>query len=132
MTMTDPLADMLTRIRNGQQAKHRSVTIPASNIKRSVAKILKEEGYIDDYSCIRDDKQGLIKIRLKYTDGKKGVITAIKRVSRPGIRRYVGKDEIPSVLGGLGVAILTTSRGVMTDRRARELGVGGEVLCIVY
>ncbi len=132
MTMTDPLADMLTRIRNALRAGHKDVTVPSSKLKLEVVRILKEEGYIKDFAFIKDNKQGLIKIQLKYTDSKKGAITKIERISKPGLRRYVGKDEIPRVLNGLGVAILTTSRGVLTDKKARELGVGGEVICTVY
>ncbi len=132
MTMTDPLADMLTRIRNALRAGHKDVTIPSSRLKLEVVRILKEEGFIKDFTFIKAERQGLIKIQLKYTDSRKGAITKIERVSKPGLRRYVGRDEIPKVLNGLGVAILTTSRGVLTDRQARELGVGGEIICTVY
>ncbi len=132
MTMTDPVADMLTRIRNGLQASHKEVTMPASKLKVELAKILKEEGYITDYSHSTDGPQGTVKVTLKYAPNKKGVITKIKRVSKPGLRQYVGKDEVPTVLNGLGIAILSTSQGLLTDKKARELGVGGELLCSVY
>jgi len=132
MSMTDPLADMLTRIRNAIQARHKSVQLPASNIKIEVARILKEEGYIKNYSVIKEGPQGSIRIDLKYADPKTSAITGIKRVSKPGLRKYVGKQEIPRVLNGLGIAIISTSKGVMTDRSAREQGVGGEVLCMVF
>jgi small subunit ribosomal protein S8 len=132
MPMTDPLADMLTRIRNAQQAGHRDLTIPASRLKQEVAAVLKSEGYIQDAVKVEDKKQGLIKITIKYGPTREAVIREIKRVSKPGCRRYVAKDDIPRVLNGLGIAILSTSKGVMTDRKARELGVGGELLCTVY
>lgn len=133
MTMTDPIADMLTRIRNGIHARHSEVVMPASKVKREVARVLKDEGYIVDFSDIKDDKQGMLKVKLKYADTtKQSAITGIKRVSKPGLRKYVGKDEIPRVLNGLGIAVLTTSNGVISDRKARELGVGGEILCMVY
>lgn len=133
MVMTDPLADMLTRIRNANQAKHEKVDIPASNLKTQIARILKEEGYIKNYKLIKDGRQGILRIYLKYEgDGKKPVISGLKTISCPGLRRYVKKDEIPQVLRGLGIAILSTSKGVLTDKEARKLNVGGELLCAVW
>jgi small subunit ribosomal protein S8 len=130
MSMTDPISDMLTRIRNGQKARKVSVTMPASKAKAAVARVLKEEGYITDYSTTSDDKKEGLTIELKYFEGKP-VIEHIRRVSRPGLRTYRRKQELPKVLGGLGVAIVSTSAGVMSDRQAREQGIGGEVLCVV-
>jgi len=130
--MTDPIADMLTRIRNAVQAKQQEVVLPASTVKLEIAKILKEEGYIKDVSSFKDGSKGYIKVLLKWGPLKKSSISAIKRVSRPGLRRYVGKEDIPRVFNGLGIAIVSTSRGLMTDRKARELGVGGEVVCTVF
>ena len=132
MSMTDPIADMLTRIRNAAQAGHKNLTIPASGLKEQLARVLKEEGYITDFSMIKDSKQGLLKVILKYAEDEQSVITKISRVSKPGLRRYVGKDDIPKVLNGLGISILSTSSGIMTDKSARKLGVGGELLCLVY
>ncbi len=132
MSMTDPIADMLTRIRNAAQAGHKDLTIPASGLKEQLARVLKEEGYITDFSMIKDSKQGLLKVSLKYAEDEKSVITKISRISKPGLRRYVGKDDIPKVLNGLGISILSTSSGIMTDKSARKLGVGGELLCLVY
>jgi small subunit ribosomal protein S8 len=133
MSMTDPIADMLTRIRNAVQAKHKTVSMPASNLKVEVARILKEEGYIADYRVSKDEgKGGGIDIRLKYNNSKKSSITSLKKVSKPGLRIYVGKDDVPRVLNGLGIAIISTSRGLMTDKAARETGVGGEVICTVF
>lgn len=132
MSMTDPIADMLTRIRNAAQAGHKNLTIPASGLKEQLARVLKEEGYITDFSMIKDSKQGLLKVSLKYAEDEKSVITKISRISKPGLRRYVGKDDIPKVLNGLGISILSTSSGIMTDKSARKLGVGGELLCLVY
>lgn len=132
MSMTDPIADLLTRVRNAIQAKKREVILPASSIKHDIAKILKEEGYIKDVSLIKEDKRSFLKLQLKYTAAKKGVITRIKRISKPGLRRYEGADSLPKVLNGVGIAIISTSKGVMTDKKARELGVGGEVLCTLY
>lgn len=132
MQITDAIADMLTRIRNASSAKHESVDIPASNMKKSIAKILLEEGYIKNVEEIEDGKQGLIRVNLKYAANKQNVITGIKRISKPGLRVYAPKDEIPKVLGGLGIAILSTSKGIMTDRKARTEGVGGEVLAFVW
>ena len=132
MQITDSIADMLTRIRNASSAKHETVDIPASNIKKAIAEILLEEGYVKDISYIKDNKQGIIRIHLKYVDNKRNVITGLKRISKPGLRVYAGKDEIPKVLGGLGIAIISTSKGVMTDKKARKEGVGGEVLAFVW
>lgn len=130
--MSDPIADMLTRIRNASSVFHDTVDIPASGLKKEVARILKEEGYIRDYKVSEDGKQGVIRIYLKYAPPKRQVITGIKRISKPGLRVYAKRDRIPKVLGGLGVAILSTSKGVMSDRDARRTGVGGEVICYVW
>lgn len=133
MVMTDPLADMLTRIRNANKAKHEKVDLPASNLKTQIARIFKEEGYIKNYKLIKDGRQGILRIYLKYEGERKNpVITGLKTVSRPGLRRYVKKEEIPQVLRGLGTAILSTSKGVLTDKEARKLNVGGELLCAVW
>ena len=132
MHITDPVADMLTRIRNANAAKHDKVEVPASNMKKSIARILLEEGYIRNYQILDDSPQGTIRITLKYNTGKEQVITGLKRVSKPGLRVYAGADELPKVLRGLGIAIISTSRGVMTDKKARELHVGGEVLAFVW
>lgn len=130
--MTDPIADMLTRVRNGSNAKHDSVDVPASNIKKQLAQILVDEGFIKGYDVIDDSKQGIIRIDLKYGTQNEKVISGIKRISKPGLRVYVKSDEIPKVLGGLGVAILSTSKGVVTDKEARKEGIGGEVICYVW
>jgi len=130
MSMTDPIADMLTRIRNGQKARMVSVSMPASKAKEAVANVLKEEGYITDFSTDGDGASKLLSVELKYFEGVP-VIERIQRASRPGLRVYRGKEDLPKVLGGLGVAIVSTSAGVMSDRQAREKGIGGEVLCIV-
>ena len=130
--MTDPIADMLTRIRNSNNAKHDSVDIPASNIKKEVAQILLNEGFIKGFDCIEDSKQGIIRIDLKYGQSKEKVISGIKRISKPGLRVYVKSDNVPRVLGGLGMAIISTSKGMMTDKEARKSSVGGEVLCYVW
>ena len=132
MVMTDPIADMLTRIRNGNHAKHESVDIPASNIKKEIANILLAEGYVKGFDVIEDGKQGMIRVELKYTQEKTRVITGIKRISKPGLRVFVKKDEIPRVLGGLGIAILSTSKGIQTGKVAKQQGVGGEVICYVW
>ncbi len=132
MTMTDPIADMLTRIRNANSAGHKTVEIPASNEKKAIASILLEEGYIKKVDYIDDDKQGMIKVTMKYGDDKSRVIAGIKRISKPGLRVYANKNEIPKVLNGLGVAIISTSKGVMTDKAARTAGIGGEVVCYVW
>lgn len=131
MSMQDPLSDMLTRLRNAQMAGKTRVDMPGSKLKTAVARVLKEEGYIEDYEAVDESGKPRLAVDLKYFDGKP-VIAEIDRVSRPGLRRYRGKDELPSVRAGLGVAIISTSRGVMTDRAARSAGVGGEVLCTVY
>lgn len=130
MTMTDPISDMLTRIRNGQKARKVSVSMPASNAKEAVARVLKDEGYIMDYSVAGDGASKELSVELKYFEGTP-VIESIQRASRPGLRIYRGKEDLPQVLGGLGVAIVSTSAGVMSDREAREKGIGGEVICIV-
>jgi small subunit ribosomal protein S8 len=130
MSMSDPIADMLTRIRNAQATEKVSVMVPASKVKRAIAQVLKDEGYIEDFAQRDMDGKPVIEIGLKYYAGKP-VIEKLERISRPGLRIYKGRDGIPQVMNGLGVAIVSTSRGVMTDRRARETGVGGEVLCIV-
>ena len=132
MQITDPIADMLTRIRNAGNAKHDSVDVPASNMKKSIAQILLDEGYIKSYQIVDDGTQGIIRITLKYVDGRQKAITGLKRVSKPGLRVYAGAQELPKVLRGLGIAIISTSRGVMTDKKARELNVGGEVLAFVW
>ena len=132
MAISDTIADLFTRIRNANHARHKEVNVPSSNLKIEVVKLLKEEGYIKDYEFIKDNKQGIIRIQLKYDSSKKGVISGIRRVSRPGLRKYVKKDKVAKVLNGLGLSILSTSKGILTDRKAREMGVGGEVLCIVY
>jgi small subunit ribosomal protein S8 len=129
---TDPVADMLTRIRNANMARHDVVDIPASNLKRDIARLLKEEGFIRSYEFIDDGKQGTIRIRLKYTQDKERVIKGLKKISKPGRRVYAGKDEIPRVLGGFGIAIISTSSGILTDKEARRMGVGGEVLCYIW
>ena len=130
--MTDPIADMLTRIRNSNNAKHDSVDIPASNIKKEVAQILLNEGFIKGFDCIEDSKQGIIRIDLKYGQSKEKVISGIKRISKPGLRVYVKADEASRVLRGLGIAILSTSKGLMTEKVARKEGIGGEVICYVW
>lgn len=130
MSMTDPISDMLTRIRNGQGARKTSVTMPASNAKLAVAKVLKDEGYIVDYATDGEGAAKALTVELKYFEGAP-VIEKIRRVSKPGLRIYRGTEELPKVLGGLGVAIVSTSAGVMSDREAREKGIGGEVLCVV-
>ncbi|MDR1733452.1 MAG: 30S ribosomal protein S8 [Oscillospiraceae bacterium] len=132
MQVTDAIADMLTRIRNANDAKHDTVKIPASNIKKRIAQILLDEGYILGYKVIEDGKQGIIDVRLKYGPHKSKVITGLKRVSKPGLRIYAGCDEIPKVMQGLGVVILSTSKGVMTDRKARKENIGGEVLAYIW
>ena len=131
--MTDPIADYLTRVRNAIMAKHKVVEIPASNVKKNMNKILHEKGYILNYKCEEEGPQGTIKIALKYhPETKKPVIKSLERVSKPGLRKYVGKDELPRVLNGLGIAILSTSHGVMTEKEARKLNIGGEVMCYIY
>jgi small subunit ribosomal protein S8 len=130
MSMTDPIADFLTRIRNGQSSGKTEINVPTSKLKLAIAKVLKEEGYIEDFSAGEHDGKPTLAVQLKYYQGRP-VIDRLERVSRPGLRVYKGKDELPSILGGLGVAIVSTSQGVMTDRQARASGHGGEVLCIV-
>ena len=130
MSMTDPIADFLTRIRNGQAAARAQITLPSSKVKSALAKVLKEEGYIEDYAIRNEDGKPVLEVQLKYYQGRP-VIDRIQRVSRPGLRVYKGKDELPKVLGGLGVAIISTSKGMMTDAQARAAGHGGEVLFIV-
>ena len=132
MQITDPVADMLTRIRNANTAKHESVDVPASNLKKAIAKILLDEGYIKSYEVVEDGTQGVIRIQLKYLAGKEKVISGLRRVSKPGLRAYAGADELPRVLKGLGIAIISTSKGVMTDKAARANHVGGEVLAFVW
>ena len=132
MLMNDPIADMLTRIRNALIARHDTVTLPASNMKKSIAKILLDEGYIKSVDYIDDGLQGQIKIVLKYAEGKQSVIKGLKSISKPGLRVYARNEELPKVLGGLGVAIVSTSKGVMTDKEARKAGVGGEVLAYIW
>lgn len=132
MQITDPIADMLTRVRNAGTAKHQTVDVPASNMKKAIAKILLDEGYIKNYQLIEDGTQGVIRITLKYLPGKEKAIAGLRRVSKPGLRVYAGADELPYVLKGLGVAIISTSKGVMTDKAARKLHVGGEVLAFVW
>jgi small subunit ribosomal protein S8 len=130
--INDPIADMLTRIRNGLIARHDSVTMPASNMKKAIAKIMLDEGYIKSVDFVDDGLQGQIKIVLKYVQGKESVIKGLKRISKPGLRVYARSSEIPKVLGGLGIAIISTSKGVMTDKEARNAGVGGEVLAYIW
>lgn len=132
MVMTDPIADMLTRIRNANMVGHEKVEIPGSNLKRQIAEILKREGFIRDTEFIPDNKQGIIRIFLKYGPNNERVITGLKRISKPGLRVYAKREQIPRVLGGLGIAILSTSKGVMTDKEARRSQVGGEVICYVW
>ncbi len=130
--MTDPIADMLTRIRNANIVYRDVVDIPSSRMKRALAEILKEEGYIRDYEWMEDGKQGVLRLSLKYGNNRERVISGLKRISRPGLRVYAGHDQLPRVLGGLGMAVLSTSRGIMTEKRARQEHVGGEVLCYVW
>ncbi len=132
MQITDPIADMLTRIRNASSAKHETVDVPASNMKKEIAEILLKEGYIKNYQVIEDSTQGVIRITLKYGANKTRVISGIKRVSKPGLRIYANKEELPKVLRGMGIAIISTSKGIMTDKEARRQNVGGEVLAFVW
>ncbi|MBQ8196054.1 MAG: 30S ribosomal protein S8 [Oscillospiraceae bacterium] len=132
MQITDTIADMLTRIRNANAAKHASVDIPASNMKKQIAQILLDEGYIKNFKVIDDNKQGIIRVTLKYTDTKAQVITGLRRVSKPGLRIYSNCKDMPKVMKGLGIAIVSTSKGIMTDKKARELNVGGEVLAFIW
>ena len=132
MQITDPIADMLTRIRNANSSKHESVSVPCSKLRIEIAKILDKEGYIAGYEVIEDEIQGMIKINLKYGPGKQKVITGLKRVSKPGLRVYASKENLPKVLKGLGIAIISTSKGIMTDKEARKANVGGEVLAFIW
>lgn len=130
--MTDPIADMLTRIRNGNKANHLSVSLPSSNEKRAIAQILLDEGYIKSFDVEEDNKQGVLTIDLKYTEEGEKVITGLRRISKPGLRVYVKANEVPKVLDGLGIAIISTSKGLLTDKDARQANVGGEVMCYVW
>lgn len=132
MTMTDPIADMLTRIRNANVVKHETVDVPASNMKKEIARILLEEGFIRGYDVIEDGKQGIIRIQLKYGQTGERVISGLKRISKPGMRVYADKHEVPRVLNGLGISIISTSKGILTDKQARKENVGGEVICYVW
>ena len=132
MQITDTIADMLTRIRNASSSKHETVDVPASNMKKSIAKILVDEGFVSSYDIIEDDKQGVIRIKLKYTENRTPVITGLRRVSKPGLRMYSNCKELPKVMKGLGVAIVSTSKGVMTDKAARKANAGGEVLAFIW
>ena len=132
MTMTDPIADFLTRIRNANMVYKETVEIPASKAKKAMAQILKDEGLIKDYEYVEDGKQGIIRIYLKYGPNRENVIAGLKRISKPGLRVYVRKDEVPKVLNGLGIAVISTSQGLMTDKEARKRGLGGEVVCYVW
>lgn len=130
--MTDPIADMLTRVRNASSVQHDTVDIPASNIKKEIARILLEEGYIKGYDVIEDGKQGLIRMQLKYGKNGEKVITGIKKISKPGMRVYADRNNVPKVLNGIGISVISTSKGIVTNKQARELGVGGEVICYVW
>jgi small subunit ribosomal protein S8 len=132
MTMTDPIADMLTRIRNANVVKHETVDVPASNMKKELARILLEEGFVRGYDVIEDGKQGIIRIQLKYGQTGERVISGLKRISKPGMRVYAANHDIPKVLNGLGISIISTSKGILTDRQARKENVGGEVICYVW
>lgn len=132
MVMTDPIADLLTRIRNANSVHHDKVEIPASKIKRAVVKILKEEGFVKDFEVLSDSKQGILRVSLKYGPERDRVITGIKRISKPGLRVYAKKEQLPKVLGGLGIAIISTSQGIMSDKQARKNGLGGEVIAFVW
>ena len=132
MVVTDTIADMLTRIRNANGMRYQEVSVPASNLKLSLAKILKDEGFIEDYKLVNDDVQGTILVTLKYGQNKERVITGLKRISKPGLRVYAKANEVPKVLNGLGIAIISTSHGVMTDKEARKQNLGGEVLCYIW
>ena len=132
MNTTDPIADMLTRIRNANSSKFKTVDIPASKMKKSIAEILFNEGYIKSYEEIKNDNQGIIRVSLKYTEKGKKIISGLRRISKPGLRIYAAKDELPKVLNGLGIALISTSKGIMTDKKARELGIGGEILAYIW
>ena len=132
MNITDPIADMLTRIRNANTSKHKTVDIPASNMKKAIAEILFEEGYIKSFEVIENENQGIIRITIKYDEKGSRVIAGLKRISKPGLRVYAASDELPKVLNGLGIALISTSKGIMTDKKAREQGIGGEVLAYIW
>lgn len=132
MNITDPIADMLTRIRNANTSKHKTVDVPASNVKKAIAEILFKEGYIKAFEEIADENQGIIRISIKYDEKGNRVIAGLKRISKPGLRVYANKEELPKVLNGLGIALISTSKGIMTDKQAREQGIGGEVLAYVW
>ena len=132
MAMTDPIADMLTRLRNANNVFHESVEIPGSKVKTAIAEVLKEEGFINDYTFTEDNKQGVITVSPKYGQNREKVISGIKRISKPGLRQYAKHDELPRVLGGLGIAIISTSKGIMSDKQARKAGLGGEVVAYVW
>lgn len=132
MVMTDPIADMLTRVRNASSARHEAVDVPASRVKEAIARILRDEGFIQNYERVDEGPQGLLRLHLKYGSERRRVIMGLRRISRPGLRVYARKDQLPRVLGGLGVAIVSTSRGIVTDGEARRFGLGGEVLCYVW
>jgi small subunit ribosomal protein S8 len=130
--MSDPIADLLTRVRNAAKAGHKIVEIPSTKVKQEILRIMQDDGYIGGFEVIKSENRAVIKVRLRYMAGKRGAISNLKRVSKPSLRKYVGKEDIPNVLNGLGLAILSTSQGVMSGRKASELGIGGEVLCTVY
>jgi small subunit ribosomal protein S8 len=132
MVMTDPIADMLTRVRNASSARHESVDIPASRVKEAIAKILREEGFIQNFERINEGPQGILRVHLKYGAERKRALMGLRRISRPGLRVYARKDQLPRVLGGIGVAVVSTSKGIVTDEEARRLGLGGEVLCYIW
>jgi small subunit ribosomal protein S8 len=132
MSMTDPVADMLVRIKNGYKARHRKVDVPASRVKHEIAKILLSEGFIEEFNVIEDSRQNLIRILLKYDEQERPALTGMRRISRPGLRKYTDAGRLPRVMGGLGIAIVSTSRGVMTDSKARKERVGGEIICYVW
>jgi small subunit ribosomal protein S8 len=132
MSMSDPIADLLTRVRNAAKAGHKIVEIPSTKVKQEILRIMQDDGYIGGFEVIKSENREVIKVRLRYMAGKRGAISNLKRVSKPSLRKYVGKEDIPNVLNGLGLAILSTSQGVMSGRKASELGIGGEVLCTVY
>ena len=132
MQITDPIADLLTRVRNASTAKHPSVDVPASNLKKAIANILLEEGYVKGVQVVEDDKQGMIRIQMKYGQDKERVISGIKKISKPGLKVYAKAEDVPKVLGGLGIAIISTSQGLISDKEARKLGIGGEVICYVW
>ncbi|MCL1916952.1 MAG: 30S ribosomal protein S8 [Peptococcaceae bacterium] len=132
MSMSDPIADFLTRIRNAGTVHHDKIEVPSSSAKRALADLMKKEGFIKDYEVTEDNKQGILKVYLKYGPNRERVITGLKRISRPGLRIYAKKDQLPKVLGGLGVAVISTSKGIMPDRQARQQGLGGEVICYIW